>query len=289
MSASYRIPKAAERATISLLVRLFNALRESLVSTNIHYTSTPEGGLDDPENPSPAILTVASAAVTQDVDAIVESFLTSTSADEKTGAELDGADILAATKVTDYVTVKTASQTGAYNLAAITVTGELANAAVTDALTLTQANGNETVEGDQLFDVWTISSVAIAAMAAATGHIEVGRAFFPELCVRANRIKGVLNAHFRDTLAHGTAVSAQITTANATTPATLFALLTACKAAYTEHLTGSNVHANNDSTNTVSAADATTFATSTTLANELRTDIAAHIAASLAGGHLELV
>jgi|GEM_PF-3787946 len=288
MSASYKIPKTATPTIVSLLVTLYNSLRDSLVSTNIHSTSTPEGDADDLENPSPTVLSVADAAITPDVDAIVTALATSTSAVELTGAELTGVLGGSAFTSADYVTATLSSTAGAFTDAStITVTGTYNGATVTDVLTISGTDGNATLWGDQLFD--SVTQIDIEAQADTDGTISIGRAYFPELCTRTNRIKGVLNAHFADTLAHNTAVSAAISTADATTLATGLALATAAKTAYGTHRTASNVHFNNDATNTISAADATTLATWVTLVNELRTDVAAHIAASLSGSHIELV
>jgi|GEM_PF-2134849 len=124
----------------------------------------------------------------------------------------------------------------------------------------------------------TVLSVSITLTATLAGRIAT-----------ANHIKGVLNHHFRDTGAHGTAFSPVITTADATDAATARTLLTACKTAYGTHRTLANAHGTNDTTNTIAAADATDDASFDTLATELKADITAHIAAALAGYHIELI
>jgi hypothetical protein len=105
----------------------------------------------------------------------------------------------------------------------------------------------------------------------------------------ANQIKSVLNRHFADTHAHDSAVSAAIATATATNLATAVTLANACKAAFNTHLSASNVHFNDDSTNTVAANNATDQATINTLLNEMKGDINAHIVSAPAGALIDLV
>lgn len=105
----------------------------------------------------------------------------------------------------------------------------------------------------------------------------------------ANDVKRVLNEHFKDDLAHDSDVSDQIATAAATDEATAITLANACKDAYEAHRTESNVHFNNDATNTIAAADASDTGSLDTLLAELKTDINAHIAAALAGDSIKLI
>lgn len=107
--------------------------------------------------------------------------------------------------------------------------------------------------------------------------------------VLINEMKGVINRHFSDTLAHDSAVSAQIATADATDGATAITLVNALKADYNTHRTASNVHFNNDSTNVVTNADATDTATTSTLANEIKGDVNAHITSAPTGSMIELI
>lgn len=104
-----------------------------------------------------------------------------------------------------------------------------------------------------------------------------------------NEIKAVLNRHFADTQAHDSAVSAAVATADATDEATSVTLANALKAAYNTHLSASNVHFNNDGTNTVAASDATNTATVSTLANEMKGDLNAHIVSAPAGAMINVV
>ena len=286
MGTTYKIPATAMHAVLKTLVALYNADREAAVSTSIHYTTTPRGGIGDLENPSaPTALAVTGAAVAIDVDATVDETATVTSDDAYSG---DAILTDATWDEPDYL-VLTCDGEGAFTAGStVTVTGTYLGAAVSDVLTIVGANG-ETVYGDQLFDPNSVTAVAVAAQADTDGTIAIGRAKFPEAAALANEIKGVVNAHFADTVAHDTAVSAQVTTADATSLATAYALASALKTAYVAHLSASNVHANNDETNTIAAAAATTIATLNALVNELRADVTAHIAASLAGSHIELV
>lgn len=104
-----------------------------------------------------------------------------------------------------------------------------------------------------------------------------------------NEIKAVLNRHFADTQAHDSAVSTAVDTADATDEATSVTLVNALKSAYTTHLSASNVHFNNDGTNTVAAVDATDTASVSTLANELKGDLNAHIVSAPAGAMINVV
>jgi hypothetical protein len=113
-----------------------------------------------------------------------------------------------------------------------------------------------------------------------------------KLLLLVNNIKNVLLIHFRDTLAHNTAVStAGITAlaaiADATDLATAQTLLNACKTQWGTHLAEAGVHFNNDATNTIAAANMSNQATGDTLANEMKTDINAHINGALAGNSFE--
>lgn len=111
----------------------------------------------------------------------------------------------------------------------------------------------------------------------------------PSVITLANELKADINLHFADAIAHNSAVSASVTTADAEDQTTADALLNALKAAYNTHRTASGVHFNNDSTNSVSSADATDLASSVTLANELKAKFNLHIASAPAGVYINLV
>ncbi|UOF77391.1 hypothetical protein [Caudoviricetes sp.] len=105
----------------------------------------------------------------------------------------------------------------------------------------------------------------------------------------SNSLKGLLNRHFADTRAHNSAVTAAMSTADATDLTTAIALGIAQKTAVNAHLTESNVHFNNDGTNGIAAADATNITTLIALLTELRTDVGAHIISAPTGAMIQLV
>lgn len=105
----------------------------------------------------------------------------------------------------------------------------------------------------------------------------------------ANQIKAVLNAHFVDTAAHNTAVSAVIATPDATEVVTATTLGNACKAAYNTHRTAAGVHYTNDTTNVVTSTDASDQSSLNTLLNEMKGDINAHMLSAPNGVYISLV
>lgn len=110
----------------------------------------------------------------------------------------------------------------------------------------------------------------------------------------ANDCKRVLNAHFKDMAAHKSVQSAAITTADVNTStgteADCITLANACRTAFTTggHINTTNVHHNNDATNTITAAAATDTSSLDALLTELKSDINAHILLGLAGQHVVL-
>lgn len=104
-----------------------------------------------------------------------------------------------------------------------------------------------------------------------------------------NAIKAAMNLHFADDLAHNTALSSAVATADATDLATGITLGNALKSALNTHLTASNVHFNNDGTNSVAATNASDQSTLNTLLNEMKGDINAHIAGAPAGSWIKIV
>lgn len=107
--------------------------------------------------------------------------------------------------------------------------------------------------------------------------------------VLVNQIKDVMDHHFRDEVAHNTATSAQITIADGTDITTAVALANDLKAKYETHRTASNVHFNNDATNTVTNANATDQTTLNTLINEIKGDINAHVTNATLGSMIRLL
>jgi hypothetical protein len=99
------------------------------------------------------------------------------------------------------------------------------------------------------------------------------------------QIRAVAIAHAKDANAHKVADSTFLAAipAEPTDLATAITFLNAVKAAYGTHIASTTFHYTADATNTIVAANASDQATSQTLANELKTDVTAHIAAALAG------
>jgi hypothetical protein len=104
-----------------------------------------------------------------------------------------------------------------------------------------------------------------------------------------NGLRKLINRHFADTRAHNTAVSAATAAAVATDLTTAITAMNLMKAEYGTHLSASNVHFNNDGTNTIAAADATNQTTAITLLTEMRTDVGAHVVSAPLGAMIQLV
>lgn len=95
--------------------------------------------------------------------------------------------------------------------------------------------------------------------------------------------------HFTDAVAHKAADATNVWGDQPATDAPLADLqtwLTARKTAVAAHFVQSGVHFTNDTTRTIASADATDLATSNTLANELKTDLNAHISAAFGGASI---
>jgi hypothetical protein len=112
-------------------------------------------------------------ALTADADAIITSFATTTSPDTRSGAELNG--IIGAGEMDPPrgITISTTSDAATYNTTdPIVITGTFQGAVQTAEITLTQANGNETIETGKTFS--TITSVAFPAQLTTNGAFTVG-------------------------------------------------------------------------------------------------------------------
>ena len=107
--------------------------------------------------------------------------------------------------------------------------------------------------------------------------------------VLANDLLAVVDRHFADVLAHDTAVSAALTLAAATDAATALALVNDIKDKYNTHLSATDVHFNDDSTNDVTNSDGTDQATVSVVANEMKGDVNAHVISAPVGSMIELV
>ncbi len=115
------------------------------------------------------------AAELNDVDGIKVALTTVAAPQVYTGAALDGAVIDTASGRLDLArtaTVSSDASAGAFALDDIVFTGTRKGAIVTDTLTLTQINGNETIFGTQAFD--TITQIDVAAMADTDGELSFG-------------------------------------------------------------------------------------------------------------------
>ena len=104
-----------------------------------------------------------------------------------------------------------------------------------------------------------------------------------------NELRQDYNLHAVDAYAHDSAVSAAVTTAIATDSATAITLVNAIKAAYNTHCSASNVHYNDDSTNTVTNADATDAATLYVVLNEAKADFSAHVISAPLGTQIKII
>lgn len=101
--------------------------------------------------------------------------------------------------------------------------------------------------------------------------------------------KAVMNAHFADTIAHDTAVSAASTGVAATTTATAITEVNIFKGELNAHFTAASVHFNNDAANTITSATATDQTTVDTMLNEIKAAINAHMKSAPTGAFITLV
>jgi hypothetical protein len=121
---------------------------------------------------SPRTISYATAAALADTDALHASTATSTNAITYTAAQL----IQATWDPPIFASIKTTSSVSTYRTGSsypIVVTGTYGGEVVVDSLVLTQANGNETIVGNQAFDA--ITSTYIPGQLGTGGFIELGR------------------------------------------------------------------------------------------------------------------
>lgn len=114
----------------------------------------------------------------------------------------------------------------------------------------------------------------------------------PTLVALTNELTSKYAAHAADDLAHDIADTVNVTavaTPVATDLATAIVRLNALKADLNGHHSETGVHPNDDVTNVIAAADASDQGSGQTLANEMRTDLFAHIASQSAGVMIKLV
>lgn len=117
--------------------------------------------------------TVTYAAIA-DADGIKTSIATAVTQQTYSGVALNGARAAGyPTWLPQNVSVTSSASVGSYNLTGITFTGtDVAGEALTETLTLTAANGNETVVGTKAFA--NVTSIVVAAMADTNGAFTFG-------------------------------------------------------------------------------------------------------------------
>ncbi len=104
-----------------------------------------------------------------------------------------------------------------------------------------------------------------------------------------NNLNRLLNRHFADDRAHNSALSAQLSSTEATDLTSAITIMNTQKSSFGTHLSASNVHFNNDGTNTIAAANATDQTTAIALLTEMRTDVGAHVISAPSGAMIQLV
>lgn len=139
------------------------------------------------------------AADTADADGVKVSIASSASpvAYTNAGADFNGAAI-AAGGVLDLprtISVSLSTSSGSYNTVAIVLTGRRGGHTVTESLTPTTQNGNETLRGAQAFDV--LESVAIPAQVNASGAFTIGT---QDICAPCGDVFSAVKVHADGTL-----------------------------------------------------------------------------------------
>lgn len=155
--------------------------------------------------------------------------------------------------------------------------------ALRDAMVGSNIHGQVTLSGPVTDDP-TVLPAALAVTAPDATNLATS-------ITLANDILRVLNTMYADTAAHKSAVTAQLALSNLLSTdilATVQTRANALKTSYEGHRTAANVHFTNDTTNTITAANATDQTTLNALLIELKGDINAHILAALAGQHVVL-
>lgn len=116
------------------------------------------------------------ASEVADADGVITSFASSTSPVTKVPADMGGAAMSGTTgrfaKLPRTVTIALSSAANQYAVEAIVITGLRGGLTVTESLTPTTDDGNETLRGAQVFD--SLTSVAFPAQAGTGGAFTVG-------------------------------------------------------------------------------------------------------------------
>lgn len=125
-------------------------------------------------NTSARVTHTFASADLSDVNGIKTSAATIASETTYLPAVMDGAGITVGSlnKCARTVTATLAANAGSYVASAITITGRFGGDVVTDTLTPSDADGGETLYGDQPFD--TITSIVIPAQVNTGGAFEFG-------------------------------------------------------------------------------------------------------------------
>lgn len=111
----------------------------------------------------------------------------------------------------------------------------------------------------------------------------------PTAITLAAAIRVVWLAHFADTMAHKVADDTVLAAAVPTDQSTLNTYLNEMKADLNVHVGSTTYHYTADSTNTVSATNASDLSSSLTLVNEIKADLNAHILGAAAGHAIDIV
>lgn len=114
----------------------------------------------------------ASTAAAFDADAIKTSVATSASPASYSDAALNGAVGAATMNPPRSITVTRSSSAGSYSTSAITITGTYNGETVTDTLTPADADGGDTIYGDQPFDA--VTSISLPAQVNTSGAFTFG-------------------------------------------------------------------------------------------------------------------
>ena len=283
----FQVRKASD-PIVAALVAANNARQVAAVGSNFHASATRDflGHRAGFANTDPvAAITNPNAA--NDVDFLLDAVATSLAAQEFDDADFEneGDEF----DVARYIVVTTSSTAGAFvNASEITVTGIVDGDVDTEVFALTGTDGGQTLYGTKLFE--QVTAIDVDEQGDTDGTISVGVAGVPEAAAILNRAKAILNQHYAEPVTHQLQTTALISTADADEVlAGANTLANAIKASYNTHRTAGGVHYNNDATNAVAATDATTIATLYTLANEIKTDVTAHVANATPGAAINLI
>lgn len=133
--------------------------------------------------------------------------------------------------------------------------------------------------------IFTVGSIVVTPVVVSAANATS----LPTSITLSNQLFGILNQHMSDGEAHLKSDGVNLQTLDgyqtqlASNLSTVEVLLNALKVIYNKHLTQAGVHQNNDTTNTVSTANATDQTTANALANALKTALNAHMGSAPVG------